>query len=144
MKKKYRFTLLEVIAAIALTACCAPLLISLPFRLAKKEIELLFLTELVRLVDQEASQLQIDFDSHGPCYTELIAHKSGSELLQEKELEIMLTPKQRKKYLLRQELVSIKKRTGGVLLEIKMVVYPKQVHKQQQTFTYLFALPPLS
>ncbi|MBS3902781.1 MAG: hypothetical protein KGZ30_00155 [Anaplasmataceae bacterium] len=144
---KKKFTLLEVVIAITLVALSAPLLFSIPFKLAKREIDLCFDTELHRVVDAEWGRLQSALITQDISQKTLLKAEKGSVILDETLLVISFTKDIQRTYLLKKELTQIKTKKisddqEGKLLTIKISIHQDK-QKKAHVFTYkIFLLSP--
>jgi len=141
VKKKRAFTLFEVIIAIALTALCAPLLFSIPFRIAKKEIGAIFVSELERLADKESYKLKIDLLCKGHFWNEMMKSNDFPRVLEQKKLEVSFNNRQKRTYVMKNEILTIKSKPEGKLFEVKISLKCDSEKKESRSFIYFFTIP---
>lgn len=140
--KKASFTLLEVFIAIALVALCAPLLFSTPFRIAKKELNSFFLCELQRLADKESYDFKIDVEAEGPFWQKIMRNPASfPHLLEQKTLDVSFAKGQKRTYVMKKEIASIKSKPDGKLIQLKISLRSHS-EKKELSYLYLFTSSP--
>jgi hypothetical protein len=137
--RKASFTLLEVFIALALVTLCAPLLFSTPFRIARKELNSFFLCELERLADKESYDFKIDLQEEGPFWQKIMKSSTLPHLLEQKNLNVSFAPGQKRTYVMKKEIVNIKSKPDGKLIQLKISLR-SPTEKKEQSFTYLFVI----
>ncbi len=142
-RRKKTFTLFEVLLAIAIVAIAAPLLFSLPFRLAKREINGLYECELSRLADQEYHKTRLSFLQGEIEETSLTKSDGKPILLEEKPVSIAFSDKHKRSFVMKKQLVLRKKKNlpaskEGWLLEVK-ISFLNPNKKLLSSFSYQFA-----
>lgn len=143
-RSKRPFALLEVIIAISLAALAAPVLFSLPFRLAKREMLSLYESEKARVADREWNLLKLQLLSREISWKDLVKAETQPFQLDETPHTIVFSKEHQQSFVIKKTVTGFQKKSlaagrEGGLVKVKISFHPEKKGKEH-SFEYQIAI----
>ncbi len=140
--RKKNFTLLEVVIALVIVAAAAPLLFGVPFRLAKRRLDLLFETELQRVASVEWGKWKMRV--HAEEIFDIETMKKNPLFTEEKTCSIVLGDGIHRDYRVVKKILSMKQKktqaeTIASLAKVRFSFIPSK-GKEKLCFDYFLCM----